>query len=133
MADFHAYKHFYSIATGFSTNVEGFYQVWEHLLKQIKELENAGTIKVFDMMDGIAFYKAYGVAASASNVTKHRGVVANVKENPDLLPCNARREKRRIKLRSILNTGEWNSIEITCNDKNCTCYDWDIFNVYNFI
>eukprot|EP00942_MAST-04A_sp_MAST-4A-sp1_P009493 g9493.t1 len=126
MDNFHAYTHFYSIATGSSKNEQGFYQVVKNILEQLGEIEKKYNVKFDTMMDGVAFYKFFGVSAAASNITKHRGVAANVKKNRNILTCNTKHKNRWIKMTKILDPNFNIEEEIQCANSECDCLDWDI-------
>ena len=125
MAEFYAYKHFYSLSTGYSKNDKGFNSAMKNILKQFKELEEI--IEVVPMMDGIAFYKFFGISSTKSHVTKYRGKWTNLQKNPEFLPCNSRHNERMKDVISKLGTPTFDINNTNHNQLcKCGCYDFEV-------
>ncbi len=125
MADYHAHKHFYMISTGYAKDEQAFYQALKEVIIRLKKLEDEQNVEIKYMMDGIAFYKFFGIGGVASNMTKYRGVAANVKANPNILTCNSKHEKRWNKLKNISDPNFQHNV-LQCANSECDCLDWEI-------
>tara|TARA_A100001015_G_scaffold320413_1_gene446682 strand:- start:2828 stop:3073 length:246 start_codon:yes stop_codon:yes gene_type:complete len=73
------------ISTGYAKDEQACYQALKEVIStiQLKKLEDEQNVEIKYMMDGIAFYKFFGIGGVASNMTKYRGIAANVKKNPN--------------------------------------------------